>query len=226
MRADPPTAGRTAAIDRLLLACGPLGSVFFTTVYLIEGALHPGYSLIREPISSLELVAHGWTQRANFIIFGVLILCFAVGIRRVLAGGIGATWFPILQALVAVGLLISGVFVRDPLHTIGDFVSFLAMLAGFVVIARRFAAEPRWRGWAAYSLVSAVAILALLAAFGYAQGHGGPAGLLERLAVLVRSVWSLLFVGRLLLAGADFGPTAPAARTPAAPIGSNGGEHG
>ncbi len=41
-------------------------------------------------------------------------------------------------------------------------------------------------------------MMVFLAAFGVANGHGGLAGLFERLAVLVRSIWTLLFVARLL----------------------------
>jgi uncharacterized protein DUF998 len=199
------TASRSAT-QTLLLSCGILASVFFTTTYLFEGALHPGYDLVRQTISSLELVSNGWTQQVNFIVFGLLISCFAVGIRKELSGGFGATAFPILQVVVALGLIISGIFVADPLHTIGDYISFLALIIGFFVIARRFAQEPDWGlGWVIYSIASAFLMMGFLAIFGTALTHGGPAGLFERLAGLVRSIWTILLVGRLL-SGTKFSP--------------------
>ena len=195
----PSTVSRSVA-QILLLSCGILASVVFTTTYLIEGALHPGYDLMRETISSLEVVSNGWTQQVNFIVFGLLISCFAVGIRKELAGGFGATVFPLLQVVVALGLIISGIFVAEPLHTIGDYISFLSLVIGFFVIARRFAQEPRWGiGWVVYSIGSAFLMMGFLAAFGTTLSHGGPAGLFERLAGLVRSIWTILFVGRLLM---------------------------
>lgn len=182
----------------VLLCCGLLGSLLFTTTYLIEGALHPGYNLLRETISSLEVVSQGWTQQVNFIAFGLLTFCFAVGLRRELKGGSGAFWFPILQGFVAIGTIISGIFVYEPLHTIGDLLTFIPIVVGFLVITIRFAKEPQWKGWATYSLISALLMVVFLAAFGNALSHGGSAGLYERLAGLVKSIWTILFVGRLL----------------------------
>ncbi len=63
----PVTVSRSMA-QTLLLSCGILGSILFTATYLIEGALHPGYDLMRQTISSLELVSNGWTQQVNFIV--------------------------------------------------------------------------------------------------------------------------------------------------------------
>lgn len=201
----PITASRSVA-QTLLLSCGILASVIFTAAYLIEGALHPGYDLMRQTISSLEMVSNGWTQQVNFIVFGLLLAVFAVGVRKELAGGFGATAFPILQVLVALGLIISGIFVAEPLHTTGDYITFLSAVVSLFVIARRFAQEPHWgTGWVLYSIGSAFLMMGFLAAFGFALSHGGAAGLFERLAGLVRSLWTILFVGRLLL-GATLSP--------------------
>lgn len=129
----------------------------------------------------------------------LFLSCFAVGIRRELSGGFGATAFPILVGLEVLGLVISGIFVSDPLHTIGDYITFLSAVLGFFVITRSFAQEPHWGiGWVVYSIGSALLMMGFLAAFGTALSHGGPAGLFERLAGLVRSIWTVLFVGRLL----------------------------
>jgi hypothetical membrane protein len=166
--------------------------------------LHPGYDLVRQTISSLELVSNGWTQQANFIAFGLLLASFAVGMRKELQGGFGATVFPILEVLVGVGLVISGIFTFDPLHTTGDYITFVSAMIGLLVMARRFAQEPRWGiGWVLYSIGTALLMVGFLAAFGTALSHGGPAGLFERLAGLVRSIWTIIFVLRLL-AGTGF----------------------
>lgn len=194
----PSTVSRSVA-QTLLLSCSILGSIIFTATYLIEGALHPGYDLMRQTISELELVSNGWTQQVNFIVFALFLSCFAVEIRKELSGGFGATAFPILVGLEALGLVISGIFVSDPLHAIGDYITFLSAVLGLFVMARRFAQEPHWGwGWAVYSIGSAFLMMGFLAAFGTPLGHGGPTGLFERLAGPVRTIWTILFVGRLL----------------------------
>src|SRR5579875_2966339 len=190
----------------LLIACGILGSVIFTTTYLVSGALHHGYSPVYQTISSLELVSHGWVQQANFIVFAFFAVGFGLGMLKELRGGVGGTLFPLLQVPVAIGMLISGVFIHDPLHTIGDFITFLAIIAGFVVMAFRFAQEPQWRGWGIYSIVSALLMIFLLAMFGRSLHSGGPAGLFERLAAGVREVWEVILAARLLLGDASFHP--------------------
>lgn len=185
-------------MQSLLLSCGLIGSLLFTATYLIEGVLHHGYSPIHETISSLEVVSHGWTQQLNFIVFGLLTVCFALGLRKELKGSTGATWFPLLQGFVAIGMIMSGVFVTEPLHTIGDSITFISTIIGFFVMAARFRKEPQWKGWMVYSLMSAFLMMTFLAAFGNAMHHGGDVGLYERLAGLVKSVWTIFFVGRLL----------------------------
>lgn len=189
---------RRSLAQRLLLLASPVGAVLFIGTFLIDGALQPAYDGARQTISDLELVGPGWVQQSNFIVFGLLIGCFAIGMRRELVRGPVATWFPLLQGVVALGLVGSGIFIHDPTHTIASLFALVPAVIGFLVIAGRFAGDPRWRGWMAYSIVSALLMMAFLAAFGTALGQGGSAGLFEKLAVVVRSVWSILFVGRLL----------------------------
>jgi hypothetical protein len=66
----------------LLLWCGAAGAPLFVIAFLIEGATRPGYNPVRLPISLLSLGDLGWTQTANFILDGVLMLGFAVGLGR------------------------------------------------------------------------------------------------------------------------------------------------
>ncbi|MEV5892415.1 DUF998 domain-containing protein [Nonomuraea fuscirosea] len=70
---------------------------------------------LRHPVSSLALGPSGWTQIANFITTGLLMLLFAIGLRRHLhAAGRPSTWGPLLVGTYAIGLIGAGVFVTDP----------------------------------------------------------------------------------------------------------------
>src|SRR5205823_12499417 len=78
--------------NRWRLACGVIGPPLFVIVFLIEEATRPGYSAWRHYVSQLSLGEGGWMQIANFLVCGLLSLCFALGLRRTLQGGTGATW--------------------------------------------------------------------------------------------------------------------------------------
>jgi len=73
---------------RALLACGAIGAPLFVVVFLIEGAVpairSAGYSPLRHPVSGFAIGEFGWIQTVNFLVIGVLLLAFAVGLRAAL----------------------------------------------------------------------------------------------------------------------------------------------
>jgi hypothetical protein len=71
--------------------------------------------------------------------------------------------------------------------------------------AWRFRKEPAWKGWTAYTIITGLAMMGFLAAFGLANHFGGPAGLLEKLATCARTLWSVVLTARLL-SGRHLGP--------------------
>ncbi len=224
----------SSTLHRLLLACGILGGVLFNTVYLVAGALRPGYDPWRQPMSVLSLGDGGWVQVVNFIVFGLLIICFAIGLRVSLTPGVAATWGPILQILVALGLILAGIFSQDPTPTyppgatllaipsthavinlFATFLAFGARVAWCFVMAARFAREPRWRGWATYSIVTGILMVVFLATFGAEMANNGPAGLFEKLATMVTSLLTILLAARLLSGVGYSHPDAPVGQAPA-----------
>src|SRR5215831_12514647 len=101
-------------VTRLLIACGAVGPLLFVIVLLIEGATRPGYSAWHNYGSSLSLGDQGWMQIVNFLVCGVLILGFAVGLRRVFHSGRGSVWGPLLLGVFGMSLIVAGLFVTDP----------------------------------------------------------------------------------------------------------------
>src|SRR5438105_6556263 len=83
-------------VIRLLIAGGAIGPLLFILVFLVEDVTRPGYSAWNNFVSALSLSNQGWIQIANFLICGVLALCFAFGLRQVFRSGKGATWGPLL----------------------------------------------------------------------------------------------------------------------------------
>lgn len=200
----------------LLVACGSVGGLVFTAVYLVEGATRPGYDAGTQAISAISLGPGGWVQQVNFILFGVLTLCSALGWRRALALGTGATAYPTLRILVGVGLIVDGFFSQNPaagyppgaivgattlgggIHVIFSFVTITALALTDFVLARRFSNERGWRGWAAVSVSTGLLTIAFIAVFGAMSGHS-PGGLFERLAGGVNTLLLLGVLARLLL---------------------------
>src|SRR6266568_4833039 len=60
------------------------------------------------------------------------------------------------------------------------------------VLARRFAEEPGWRGWATYSVRTAILAIVLITVFCAQHGPACEiAGLFERLATSLGTLWGL-----------------------------------
>jgi hypothetical membrane protein len=170
-----PTAARTLA--RPLLAAGFAAGPLFLGTAAAQMAGHADFDPRRHPISLLSLGAHGWIQIANFVLTGLLVLAFAVGVRRALHPGPAGTWGPILLAGYGIGLIVGGVFVADPangypvgavegttahgvVHNIAPALSGVLGLVAYGVFARRFAKLGR-RGWVAATVGTAAVLLAL-----------------------------------------------------------------
>lgn len=204
----------------LWLTLGLAGAVLFTTTYLIEGVTRPGYNAWQQAISALSLGPGGWIQQANFVVFGVCVLCMAVAWRKILKDGVVAIVYPIIRGIEGLGLILVGFFSQDPtsgyppgalltpptihgeIHIIGAFVIVGAMALGLFVIAWHFARNLHWWGWAVYSVISGILTLFFMALFGMAQ-NSGYAGLFERLATNSETVWEILLLA-LLWTGAKF----------------------
>jgi hypothetical protein len=211
---DGALLSRTAL---LLIACGTLGGVLFAVTYLIEGATRPGYDAWQQAISALSLGPGGWVQQVNFVVFGCLAVISAFGWRMALTPGTGATWYPILKGMTGIGLIVDGFFSQDPalgypvgavvgspsahglVHNLFAFVTITAIAVSAFILARRFAAEPRWRWWAVYALATGLLTIVFIAILGALNNHpGAAAGLFERLATGINTILSLAIFARLL----------------------------
>ena len=146
----------------ILLWGGVVGPIGFVVVFLVEGAVRSGYDPVRLAVSYLSLGDGGWVQVATFLVTGILVLGFAVGVRRALLGGLGATGVPVAIALAGAGLVIAGVFSTMPafgyppgtpdgfpsdipatayLHVMGALLFFGGLVAAPLLLARRLRAD-------------------------------------------------------------------------------------
>jgi len=196
MLAVESSAGRSQAL-RLSLVTG-FGGVLFFIGFVVLGLVARDYSSARDTISALEFTTVSSMQRINFLVFGLLLCAFAVALRLELASGRGAKLIPLFQLIAGLGVIGDAIFIHDPLHLICDLVGFNSALLVLLLFAWRFRYDVRWKGWGAYSIVTAMLMVAFLTMFGLANHFGGPAGAMEKLATATRSVWSALLTIRLL----------------------------
>ncbi len=196
---DPATR-----LTRSLLGYGAVAGPFYVAVVLGQALLRPGFDLAHDDASLLSNGSLGWIQVANFLVTGAMVIAFALGVRRALAGGMGATWGPLLLTTFGLGMIGAGVFVADPmsgfppgtpagrpesislhgvLHIVSAGIGFLGFAAACFVIAQRFARERR-SAWAWSSRMTGLAFLAGFA--GLASGSDS--------AVVVLGFWLALLL--------------------------------
>jgi hypothetical protein len=163
-------------------------------------------------------------QIANFLVCGLLTLGFAVGLRQVLHTGRGSVWGPILIGVFSVALIVAGLFVTDPslgyppgthssgpqtlhgtIHGVAVLIAFSSIAIASFVMARCFAGDPDWKGWALYSIVTGILVIGFFIASTTVSAldesgvlPGSPIGLLQRIAIIAGWSWITILAIRLL----------------------------
>src|SRR5579863_5837430 len=191
-----------------LLCCGIIGAALFSIVNFTFSAVSPDYDIARQSVGDLELASYGWVQSTNFVVVGLFMSAFAWGLRKELITGRGATSLPLLQLILAIVMMLLGIFVHDPVHTLLALTLFVLIIVNFLLFMRRFALDARWKGWSIYTGITAILMVALVAFYVWARmNHGAYGGLFERGILLTRVIWTLFFTVRLI-AGARLNPVA------------------
>ena len=206
------SAGSTAEctpadrVTKSLLGYGVIAGPFYLAVALAQVLTREGFDLARHQWSLLANGGPGWIQIANFVVTGLMVIAFAVGLRRALTPGIGARWAPRLVGVYGASLIAAGVFRADPalgfpagtpdgpgsvswhglLHFAAGGVGFTCLAIACFVIARRYSAE----GNRALSVFSGGTGVVFFATFAMLASSGGlpVANLLFTAAVI--GVWA------------------------------------
>lgn len=175
-------APRPASRGPLLagMTAGPL----FLGVATVQGLVREGFGFTRNAFSQLALGGPGWIQTVNFVLAGVLLMVGAIGLRRLLRGGAGERWAPVLIGVFGASFLAAAVFRADAgagfpagspetgtlsghgaVHMFSGMIGYLALCAAFVILARPLAARG-YRAWALFSRLAPALVLAGFAASG------------------------------------------------------------
>lgn len=173
-----------SAISVLALA-GIAGPIIFVAAALVHSLLRPDHSLLGHPISALAAGPSGWVQNINFLLFGSLMIAYAIGLHLgvrptrwgavglafLVLSGVGLVWASLFPATDATGAFDE----NRLLHIPGFIMTFLGGGIGLIVMSRRMASDPRWQSVATYALATGIAMLVLiLAGGGLVRPPGAP----------------------------------------------------
>ncbi|MDQ3941968.1 MAG: DUF998 domain-containing protein [Actinomycetota bacterium] len=162
---------RRSVLSALALA-GIAGPIIFVVVALMHSLLREDHSLAEHPVSALAAGPSGWIQNVNFLLFGSLMIAYAIGLHLgvhpsrwglvgfalLVLSGIGLMWGGLFPATDA-----TGSFDEDRLlHIPGFIMTFLGGGIGLIVMSRRMARDLRWKSLATYALLSGIAMLVLI----------------------------------------------------------------
>jgi hypothetical protein len=123
--------------------------------------------------SGLALGPLGWLQVLNFILFGLALMHFAVGLHRGVAARVrGSVIGPMLLVVAGVALVLSA-FKTDPslsggpqswhglIHGLAFLLLVLSLLLSFLLLWWRLRTDPLWRGYDLYTIITAVLYVVL-----------------------------------------------------------------
>jgi hypothetical membrane protein len=190
---------------------GIVGPVLFTATYMAQEFFRRDeYSPVAEPVSALEAGPNGWVQQANFVVFGLLTIAFALGLHRGVRPSGAGVLGPALMFVSGIGLLLAAVFplredaagvTYDPgSHVVAGITFFATSAAALIVLSRRLARDHRWQGIALYVRTAGILGVASFVLMGaLVMPDDAPlhdwAGLAQRAVILI-----VLFPARVVLA--------------------------
>ena len=162
---------------------GTIGPVLFGSVLIALSVLEYDFMLgigwhpLTNPAgawpSGLALGPYGLAQVASFVVSGLLLAFFSLGLHLGTREGHGSPLGPAFLFVAGTAMALMG-FETDPIRRIGPrslqglihdaaFAIFvLSVLAALLLLWRRFASDPRWRGHARYTLATAILAVLLL----------------------------------------------------------------
>jgi hypothetical membrane protein len=188
---------------RALAVSGILGPLLFWGTVLLLGTLDPDYSHVDHAMSLVGSVQAPFSPfaRVAFVLTGLLIVAFSVGLYRDLRPGRAGVAGAATIAVHGIGRIGEGVFAWDieridsltnALHTLFGVPALLSMLVAPVLLAWAFRGADGWRPYYRYTVATAVVFAGVFVTIGPFSPPGGPAvpsGLGQRIGFVIWYAW-------------------------------------
>ncbi|TET42416.1 MAG: DUF998 domain-containing protein [Dehalococcoidia bacterium] len=176
---------------------GIVGPIVVIVGDLAASLSTPGYSLVRNSVSSLALEPIGWLQSICFLAMGLLLEIFVAGLFFNIRRARGFHAGIVLLALCGFVLMLIATFHMDhpeantsdgTIHTIASYGLGLLFPIAILSLAPSFKSTPNWKNVFVYTLITGVLALALIMGALFAEQRGW-FGLYERIIILNALVW-------------------------------------
>lgn len=141
----------------------------FAITLAIAGLLQPGYNQITQQISELGYTgaANPALQNGNFIVTGLLIFAFGVGLREAPSGIRTPGWGARFVVIAGLGFVGAGFFPGNydsytgVVHGLFAFVTFISFILAPTVIARKLGSGSHWSRLKPYCQATGIAVTVL-----------------------------------------------------------------
>jgi len=184
-------------IDSTPALVGIVGPIVVIVGDLAASLSTPGYSPIRDSVSSLALTPIGWLQSICFLAMGLLLVIFVprffFNIRRARGFHAGI----ILLALCGFVLMLIAAFHMDApgattidgtIHTISSYGLGLLFPIAILSLTPSLKSTPNWKNIFIYTLIAGILAFGLILGALLAEQRGW-FGLYERIIILNALVW-------------------------------------
>ena len=195
-------------VHSALAFAGMAGPVVLIVTDIVASSANPGYSLVRDSISSLALAELGWVQTIGFLAIGLLVEIFTAGLLY----NVRASWgfHPSITCLVIVGfgMLLLGAFRTEPvgapentegiIHNIAATTVFWLFPIVTLLIAPSIKHDPFWKNVYKYTIITGVLGFTLVIMVVILEDTDSWFGLAERLLVANMIIWVEVMAFKLL----------------------------
>ncbi len=176
---------------------GIVGPIVVIVGDLAASLATPGYSLVRNSVSSLALEPIGWLQSICFLAMGLLLEIFVAGLFFNLRRAQGFHAGIVLLALCGFVLMLIATFHMDhpeappidgTIHTIASYGLGLLFPIAILSLTPSLKSTPNWKNIFIYTLIAGILALALILGALLAEQIGW-FGLYERIIIGNGLVW-------------------------------------
>ena len=176
---------------------GIVGPIVVVVGDIVASLSTPGYSPIRDSISSLALTPIGWLQSIGFLAMGLLLEIFVAGLFYNIRRARGFYAGIVLLAICGFVLMLIATFHMDHpeappidgiIHTIASYSLGLLFPIAILSLAPSLKSTPNWKNIFVYTLVAGILAFGLIIGALFTEQTGW-FGLYERIIVANAIIW-------------------------------------
>lgn len=189
---------RRLNINSVPAMVGIVGPIVVIVGDLVASLSMPGYSPVRDTVSSLALTRIGWLQSICFLAMGLLLEIFVAGLFFNIRRGRGFLAGIVLLALCGFVLMLIAAFHMDApgalrtidgtIHAIASYGLGLLFPIAILLLAPSFRSTPNWKNIFIYTLAAGILAFVLIIGAFFTEQTGW-FGLYERIIIGNALVW-------------------------------------